>query len=136
MGSGGVVFLLVRFYTLAERFIFGLAFFSLLLLLLKDGRCFSGGSGGLRRLMPLIGECTTNRAQRREDGEQDFRIDRFQHRSLRSGKIGVPGAAFVAGAGVVSRTLLLDEDGSVEVFGLGVTPLHVCKRHLRSKASL
>ena len=130
MGGGGVVLLLVRLYTPPERLILGFLFFGLLVLLLKDDRCFGGGSGGFRRLVPLVGKRATNRSENREDGKQDFRIDRFEHCGLRLGKIGVPGASFIGGAGVVGGSLLLDEDGGVEVFGLSVPPLHVCKRAL------
>jgi hypothetical protein len=72
--------LLVCFHSLPECFVISLLFLSVPLLLLEDGRCFGGGSGGLRRLVPLVGQCAAYRGQRREDGEQDFRIDRFQHR--------------------------------------------------------
>jgi hypothetical protein len=30
--------------------------------------------------MPLIRECAAYRGQCRENGKQDFRVDRFQHR--------------------------------------------------------
>ncbi len=53
MGSGGIMLLLVRLHALPERFILGFSLLGLLLLLLKDGRCFGGGSGGFRRLMSL-----------------------------------------------------------------------------------
>src|SRR5581483_2291382 len=102
MGGSGVVLLLVRLHALPERLILGLSFFGLLLLFLNDGRCFGGGSGGFRRLMPLVSERTTNRRARREAGEQDFRVERFQHRGLRLGEIGVPGASFMGGAGLVA----------------------------------
>ena len=43
---------------------------------------------------------------------------------------------FVGGAHVVDGTLLLDEDGGVEVFDGGITALHVGDRHLRRKAGM
>ncbi|HEV2463423.1 MAG TPA: hypothetical protein VGT04_06440 [Acidobacteriaceae bacterium] len=46
--------------TLPERRILGLSLISLFLLLLENGRCFGGGSGGFRRLVPLVGKRTTN----------------------------------------------------------------------------
>src|SRR6185437_10045102 len=79
MGGGGVVLLLVRLYALPESLILGLSFFGVLLLLLKDGRSFGGGSGGFRRLMPLVGKRATDRGESREDGEQDFGVDGLQH---------------------------------------------------------
>jgi hypothetical protein len=78
--GGGSLLLLVRLYTLPECFVTLALIFGLLLLLLKDGGCFCGGSGGFRRLMPLVGQCAAYRGQRREDGKQYFRVDRFQHR--------------------------------------------------------
>ncbi len=56
MGGGGAVPLLVRLDALPECLIFGLPLLGLLLLLLKNSRCFGGGSGGFRRLMPLVGQ--------------------------------------------------------------------------------
>ena len=56
MGSGGVVLLLIRVHTLPECLVTLALIFGLLLLLLKDGRSFGGGSGGFRRLVPLVGQ--------------------------------------------------------------------------------
>ena len=66
MCGSGVVLLLVRLDTLPERLIFGFSFLSLFLLLLKNDGCFGGGSGGFRRLMPLVSDRATNRGESRE----------------------------------------------------------------------
>jgi hypothetical protein len=77
VSSSGVVLLFVRFHTLPERLILSFAFFSLLLLLLKDGRSFGGGRGGFRRLMPLVTERTTYRDESREDASKSLVLMAF-----------------------------------------------------------
>jgi hypothetical protein len=72
VGSGGIVLLSIRLYPLPKSLILSLLLLGILLLLLKNGRCFGG-------LMPLVRESPAYRGQSREDGKQEFRIDRFQH---------------------------------------------------------
>jgi hypothetical protein len=79
VGSGGLVLLSIRLYPLPKSLILSLLLLGILLLLLKNGRCFGGVIGGFRRLMPLVRESPAYRGQSREDGKQEFRIDRFQH---------------------------------------------------------
>ena len=69
----------VLLHPLPEGLVFGLPLLGFSLLLLEDGGCFGGGSGGFRRLVPLVGQRAADSGQRRQDGKQDFRVDRFQH---------------------------------------------------------
>ncbi len=98
--------LLVLLYLLAKRFILPLALLGVVLLLLKD-------SGGLVSLMTLVNHGAADGRQRRKDREQYLGVDRFRHRVSESGKIGLPGVAFVRRTHVVGRTLLLNKGGGI-----------------------
>jgi hypothetical protein len=67
----------VLLHSLPECLILGLPFLGIPLLLLKDGGNFGGGSGGFRRLVPLVAQRASDSGQSREDGEQDFSVDCF-----------------------------------------------------------
>ena len=136
MGSRGIVFLLICFHAPPEGIFFSFAFFGLLLLLLKDGRGFGCSGGGLGRLMPLVGDRASYGRESREGCEQDFGVNGLKHHGIQSREVRVPGAPFLGGTRVVSRTLLLHEDSGVEIFDSGIPALHVSHGHLRGKASL
>jgi hypothetical protein len=56
--------------------------------------------------------------------------------SFNSWKIGLPGIAFISGAGIIGRAPLLNEDRSIEVFDSGIAPFHVGNGHLPGKAGM
>ena len=115
--------LLVLLYLLAKRFIFLVALLGIVLLLLKDG-------GGLVSLMTLVNHGAADGSQRRKNCNEYLGVDRFQHRVSESGKIGLPGVAFVRRTHVIGRTLLLNERGGIQVLCRSVPLLHVRDGHL------
>ena len=115
--------LLVLLYPFTERLIATSLLFGVVLLLLKDG-------GGLVSLVTLVDHGAADGRQRRKDREQYLGVDRFQHRVSESGKIGLPGVAFVGRTHVIGRALLLNERGGIQVLCCGVPLLHVRDGHL------
>jgi hypothetical protein len=128
------VLLLIGRHATPESLVLGLSLCGLLLLLLENGRCFGGGSGGFRRLMPLVGAPPIV-AKIASTASRILVLMAFSIGIL-SGKIGVPGATFIGGAGVVGRTLLLNQDGGIEVFDMSIPSFHVGEGHLCRKARL
>ena len=76
-------------------------------------------------LVALVNHGAADGRQRRKNCKQYLGVDRFQHHVSKSGKIGLPGVAFVRRAHVIGRALLLNERSCIQVLCRGVPLLHV-----------